>query len=275
MAQNPFGVFRMIKKIISGGQTGVDQSALDIAIKWNIPHGGWVPKGRLTEAGRLSQRYNMQEMPTESYAARTEQNVIDSDGTLILSHGPLSNGSRHTKTMAEKHNKPCLHIDLNGTDVINAARHAYNWIINLNIQTLNVAGTRASTDPSIYQTATHVLTNLLIMDLIEMKTPWPDQVSFKPGTIEKAVDSLVSGMSLRERCYIANMLESDLVYLDITLGALIRETYGLKSGNSALHNTLKNLLDRNGINDDDVAKVIINELWKKLHETHVLKIVKK
>lgn len=265
----------MIKKIISGGQTGADQAALDIAIKWNIPHGGWVTKGRLTEAGRLPERYHMQEMPTESYAARTEQNVIDSDGTLIVSHGPLSNGSKHTKTMTEKHNKPCLHIDLNEMDIINAARHAYNWIINFKIQTVNVAGTRASTDPSIYQAATHVLTNLLIMDLIEIKTPSQDQASPKNGTIEMAVDSLESGMSLREKCYIGNMVESDLVYLDMTLGALIRETYGLKSGNRALHNTLKNLLDKNKIDDNDVAKVIIKELWKKLHETHVLKIVKK
>jgi hypothetical protein len=265
----------MIEKIISGGQTGADQAALDIAMKWNIPHGGWLPKGRLTEAGRLSERYNMQEMPTESYAARTEQNVIDSDGTLILSHGPLSNGSKYTKIMAEKHSKPCLHVDLNETDVINAARNAYDWVVNFKIQNLNVAGTRASTDPSIYQVVTHVLTNLLVMDLIKMKTPWPDQSSINLDTIERAVDSLVSGLSLRERCYIGNMVESDLVYLDITLGALIRETYGLKSGNRALHNTLRNLLDRNEINDNDVTKVIIKELWKKLHETHVLKIVKK
>jgi hypothetical protein len=265
----------MIKKIISGGQTGADQAALDIAIKWNIPHGGWVPKGRLTEAGRLPEKYNMQEMPGEGYAARTEQNVIDSDATLIFSHGPLSNGSKYTKTMAEKRNKPFLHIDLNETDVINAARHAYSWIINLKIQTLNVAGTRASTDPSIYQTVTHVLTNLLIMDLIEMKTPWQNQPSSRPGTLEKAVDSLASRMSLRERCYIGNMVESDLAYLDITLGALIRETYGLNSENSVLHDALKILLDRNEINDDDVAKVIIKELWRKLHETHALKIVKK
>lgn len=265
----------MIKKIISGGQTGADQAALDIAIKWNIPHGGWLPRGRLTEAGRLPERYNMQEMPTESYAARTEQNVIDSDGTLIVSHGPLSNGSRHTKTMAGKHIKPCLHIDLNETDVKSAARLAYDWIINFKIQTLNVAGTRASIDPSIYQIVTHILTNLLVMDLIEIKTPWPERVSPGPDTIERAVDSLVSGLSLRERCYIGNMVESDLVYLDITLGALIRETYGLKSGNRALHDALSNLLHRNEINDDDVTKVIIKELWKKLHESHVLKIVKK
>ena len=74
----------MIKKIISGGQTGADRAALDVAIKLGIRHGGWIPKGRKTEDGPLSDKYQLQEMPTASYPARTEQNVIDSDGTLII-----------------------------------------------------------------------------------------------------------------------------------------------------------------------------------------------
>jgi hypothetical protein len=74
----------MIKKIISGGQTVADRAALDTAIKLKIPHGGWIPKGRKAEDGPLPEMYQLQEMPTESYSARTEQNVIDSDGTLII-----------------------------------------------------------------------------------------------------------------------------------------------------------------------------------------------
>ena len=80
----------MLKKIISGGQTGADQAALDVAIKLNIPHGGWIPKGRKTEEGPLSDQYQLQEMPTASYPKRTEQNIIDSDATLIFSHGKLT-----------------------------------------------------------------------------------------------------------------------------------------------------------------------------------------
>jgi predicted Rossmann-fold nucleotide-binding protein len=80
----------MIKKIISGGQTGADQAALDVAIELGIPHGGWIPKGRKTEAGRLPEKYHLKEMPTAEYRKRTEQNVIDSDGTLIISHGELN-----------------------------------------------------------------------------------------------------------------------------------------------------------------------------------------
>jgi predicted Rossmann-fold nucleotide-binding protein len=100
----------MISKLISGGQTGADRAALDVAIDLGIPHGGWLPKGRKTEAGRLPAKYQLNELPTDSYPKRTEQNVIDSDGTLIVSHGPLTGGSDYTRQMAEKHGKPLMHI---------------------------------------------------------------------------------------------------------------------------------------------------------------------
>ena len=105
----------MLKKIISGGQTGADQAALDAAIKYNFPHGGWITKGRKTEDGRLPDNYKLEEMPTDSYPKRTEQNIIDSKGTVIISHGKLTGGSKLTQGLANKHNRPCLHIDLNET----------------------------------------------------------------------------------------------------------------------------------------------------------------
>jgi len=74
-----------VEKIISGGQTGADRAALDAAIGLDIPHGGWIPKGRKTEDGTLPDRYDLQEMRTASYPKRTERNIVDSDGTLILS----------------------------------------------------------------------------------------------------------------------------------------------------------------------------------------------
>lgn len=265
----------MIKRIISGGQTGADQAALDAAIKWNIPHGGWVPKGRLTEAGRLPDKYNMQEMPTDSYPARTEQNVIDSDGSLIISHGPLTDGSKHTKEMSLKYNKPYLHIDLNDIDSSKAAGHVHEWITRLNIKTLNVAGSRSSNDPSIYQAVMHLLTIVLIMDFIEIKMSAPQKrLPFKPVSLDKAVSMILSKMSLRERCYIANMVKAELVYLHITLGEYICKTFGIKSGHDTLIQECRDISGRNEITDDEVVSVIITELWKKLRETHTLRIIK-
>ena len=98
----------MVKKIISGGQTGADRAALDVAMELGIEHGGWIPKGRKTENGRLPNKYQLKEMPTASYSKRTEQNIIDSHGTLIISHGKLTGGSALTRRLAKKHKKPCL-----------------------------------------------------------------------------------------------------------------------------------------------------------------------
>jgi len=123
----------MVKKIISGGQTGADRAALDVAIKLGIPHGGWIPKGRLAENGMIPAEYKLQEMPTDSYAARTEQNVIDSDGTLIVSHGKLTGGSELTLEFAIQHKKKLLHIDLNEIRGFSAAQliQSYDTILML------------------------------------------------------------------------------------------------------------------------------------------------
>ena len=154
----------MIKKIISGGQTGADQAALDVAIKLNIPHGGWIPKGRKTEDGRLPDKYELQEMLTASYSKRTGQNVLDSDGTLIISHGKLDGGSALTRTLAKKHNHPWIHLDMDEFTITNAASIVRSWISRNKIQVLNVAGPRASKNPRIYNTTAEVLESVLTID---------------------------------------------------------------------------------------------------------------
>jgi hypothetical protein len=43
-----------IPKIVSGGQTGADRAALDWALSRGIECGGWCPKGRKAEDGRIA-----------------------------------------------------------------------------------------------------------------------------------------------------------------------------------------------------------------------------
>ena len=86
-----------LKKIISGGQTGVDRAALDIAIELGIPHGGFCPVGRRAEDGMISPKYNLIENDSIKYAGRTIENVLSSDGTLLLYKSLISNGTALTK----------------------------------------------------------------------------------------------------------------------------------------------------------------------------------
>ncbi|MBN2398303.1 MAG: putative molybdenum carrier protein [Deltaproteobacteria bacterium] len=149
-----------IEKIVSGGQTGADRAALDAAIRLGIPHGGWIPKGRRTEGGFLPARYHMREMPTADYAARTERNVLDSDGTLIVSHGSLDGGSALTEAFAEQHGRPHIHLDMDRLPVREAADALKRWISDNAIRVLNVAGPRESRDPDIYRVTAAVLETL-------------------------------------------------------------------------------------------------------------------
>jgi hypothetical protein len=140
-----------IRKIISGGQTGADRAALDFAIDNNIPYGGWLPKGRKTEDGTLSEKYHLQEMPTGDYSKRTEKNVLDSDGTVIVSHGFLTGGSALTREFAIQHKKHWIHIDMNELSLQEAAERLSSWVTGKEIKTLNVAGPKTSKDPQIYE----------------------------------------------------------------------------------------------------------------------------
>ena len=144
-------------KIISGGQMGADRAALDFAMRHHIPHGGWIPKGRLTEAGPLDPKYQLKEMPTGEYPKRTEKNVLNADGTLIVSHGKLTGGSALTQSLAERHRKPCLHVNMDNLSVENAVRLIGSWISKEGIEVLNVAGPKASTDSGIYDTTLELL----------------------------------------------------------------------------------------------------------------------
>src|SRR5947209_13063019 len=96
----------MVAKIVSGGQTGVDRAALDVALELGLPCGGWCPRGRRAEDGPLPARYPLTETSWEGYPQRTRWNVRDSDGTLILTRGQPDRGTALTIKLAQRLGKP-------------------------------------------------------------------------------------------------------------------------------------------------------------------------
>jgi len=147
-----------VERVVSGGQTGVDRAALDVAIALGIPHGGWCPHGRRAEDGRIPDRYALRENDAPEYAARTERNVLDSDGTLVLTVGPPRNGTALTVRLARRHAKPCLVVDL---DAPPAPPNVADWMATSAIEVLNVAGPRESTHPGIGRKAMAYLEGVL------------------------------------------------------------------------------------------------------------------
>ena len=151
-----------LRRIVSGAQTGVDRAALDVALELGIPCGGWVPLGRIDERGRIPDRYpNLRETASADWDERTEANVRDSDGTLILSHGPLTGGSAYTEEVAVRLGRPHLHIDLSELPEEPAATAIRAWIDRDGVEVLNVAGPRASKDPGVRERVMAVLRQAL------------------------------------------------------------------------------------------------------------------
>lgn len=131
-------------KIISGGQTGVDRAALDVALMLKIPHGGWCPKGRKAEDGVIPERYRLTETRTKHYQERTRLNVLDSDQTLILTSGVPTGGTLYTLRCCKT-----LDADFKVVDPANP-EDIKNW---LKAGVLNVAGPRKCEAPTLYQQA--------------------------------------------------------------------------------------------------------------------------
>lgn len=148
----------MIEKLVSGGQTGADIAALDVALRHGFPHGGWCPKGRKSEAGPIPERYQLDETPSGSYLQRTEWNARDTDGTVILTLArELTGGSLRTLEFARKHGKPCLHLARASGDYRDPAEGLQTFVEEHGIRVLNVAGSRGSKEPELYDWVVSVL----------------------------------------------------------------------------------------------------------------------
>lgn len=142
------GAVGPVVRLVSGGQTGVDRAALDWAMARGLAHGGYCPKGRRAEDGVIAERYRLTETTSESYVERTEQNVLASDGTLVLAgQQALAGGTRLTAELARRHAKPLLVLLRDGPG--GEGRRLAEWLRETGVRVLNVAGPRASQDPDI------------------------------------------------------------------------------------------------------------------------------
>jgi len=269
----------MIDKIISGGQTGADQAALDVAVKYNIPHGGWIPRGRKTEAGPLPPRYRLTQMPTTDYRDRTWKNIQDSQGTVVFFRRYLTGGSRLTRDFAKSCEKPYCAVDLLVNDPFEAAVMLQSFAGENKIRVLNVAGPRASHDPGIYTEVKIILETLFYLIFLAQEDdhsilPFPffSEPVF-PVSLDAAVALLDQDLPLKAKADIARLDPARIMAVYFSWLENLRFRLGLDAGNTSLLNACNPGIKPGHFSVDDAVMEIIKALKRHCDKAYQLRVV--
>ncbi len=274
----------MIKKIISSGQPGVERAALDVAIRLDIPYGGWIARERRTHDGVLPDTYILQETVSSGYSESIKKNVLDSDGTFILTRGESADPIKFTIDLVERHNRPYLLVDLTKIRSLKAATILNTWITDHNIEILYVTGCRTGKDPKIYQDGVSILESMIYLGLMRsgpagfIQTPQARSRAAMddkpPQNVNHAVDRLIHELPLKEKTMVANLTVGELGSLQKTLGRYIREKFGLMIGNTGLMASCRFVSKKGVHSESEASMVVIKKLWDQLRKTHKLRVIK-
>lgn len=274
----------MIEKIISGGRPGAEKAALDAAIKLGIGYGGWIPKEDLSDVSTFADKYNLVEMSTTNRAETFKKNIREADGTLMLSHGTLSSDVKNTAKTIRRYSTPLLHVDLNNTIAFNAASLINGWIIDNDLNILHVTGPSESGDDKIYPETLDILQAVYFLNLTEtsMNQPMgaqkllaqPLKTALPPKTAEAAADIIINEMHLKDRILMANLREEEIAPLQLTLGLYIKKKLDIWSQDATLYHACVAAAEKENLDKSNMPMVLIMLMWKKLKDTHRLRVVK-
>lgn len=151
----------MLRRVISGGQTGADIAGLEVAKQFGLETGGLMPFGYKALDGchpEYKELYGVAADSSSSYVPRTRKNVKNSDGTIRLAFNFGSAGEKCTLRAIHDYDKPHIDVDL---DDPRPVAEVVEWLNLFKIETLNVAGNAEETSPGTHMAATKYLTELL------------------------------------------------------------------------------------------------------------------
>lgn len=210
----------MIKKIISGGQTGADQGGLEAGKILGIETGGWTPLGWRTENGpmpNLGSDFGLKEHSDRAYPPRTAANVRDSDGTVIF--GDITEpGSSLTVGLCKNADKHFFVVDRLNNPSVEVQAIFLIWLDQFNIQVLNVAGNRESKNPGIQRKVREFLVQALGRDFkhgdlvryIPNHAKWgPTHPDCKDGVVSSVTKNWVF---VKYNCLACTMVTGDEPY---------------------------------------------------------------
>lgn len=155
----------LLQRVVSGGQTGVDRGALDAALDHGFPCGGWCPAGRKAEDGVIPAHYPVAELAAGDYRHRTIQNVLDSEGTLVIYFEYLRGGTEQTVLHCIRRQRPYKLVDAAEVSAQQGARLAATFVTAHRVTVLNIAGPRQSQEPRAHA-YTYALVAALLRPLL-------------------------------------------------------------------------------------------------------------
>jgi hypothetical protein len=266
----------IVRRIISGGQSGVERAALDLAIQLGIAHGGWVACGRMVDDGLLPGRYRLNEVAFSGGPSSAEANLEMSDGVLLMARGPLSGDAAAVHDQARRRRHPHLLLDLDRFTRFQSSLLINAWLRAKQVETLFITGPREHEQPSIYRDTMACFraawwTLMMAEPVSGVKQSAPhDDV---PRTLDEAVARLKQTLPLKDQVTIANMRADEITGLRATLGRYVQKQFGLWDGNLELVQSCRQATDRKLLGDEEIAEVIIARLAQELHKTHTLRVL--
>jgi hypothetical protein len=273
-----------VKKIISGGLNVSDQAALDAAMRLGIPHGGYIPWGRMTEIDMLPSKYKLQVLNTDDHFDCIEKNVKESKGTLIISAGNLNDDAEYARRMTMKYSHQIFTVDLELTHSAEAATLVNDWIQMHNIDVLYVIGPFTTEYRNVDKHVTVIVEGALLLDIMDAplgsniqdfpRHEYLQKLQTGPKTVEEAVDQIISDMSLDERVRLANLEKEELRVVNYSLSIFIRNQLFMKDVKKELFESCRVVSGNKNLNEATAALVIIEKLWERLRDTHRMKVVK-
>jgi len=272
----------MIEKIISGGNPGCERAALDAAIKYGIPHTGWVHHMRGEERDKLLARYNLCVIPALDPKAAIKRNIMSADGTLILTFGNIEGSADYARHMTLKSGIQLLGIDLKQYSPMEAGSLIASWMEMNHVNRVFITGSAENNNRPVYNLPRKIVESAIVLllarpaDYKTRKIRTDDAYRAGkswPTTVTEAVDTLISDLFLKDKTRISAMQPPELDDLLPTLGTYIKETFGLLTGNHTLIKACMQSTHANRMIPDEACTVIIRELWNKLQLTHKLRIV--
>jgi hypothetical protein len=275
----------MISKIVSSGRTGVELAGLDVAAKLGISHGGWAPRGMRNEQGPLPAQYGLQEVLSMGFKHAMEQNIMNSDGTLLITRGRKTVETRYAVETALRHQRQLLHVDLSQHSAFEAASLTSSWVCLQNIKVVFVTGPSAAYDARIYDQTKRILETAFYLEFVKTglhpehppiaplveNAPQPGM----PRSVDEAIAHLKKSLLLKDRAIIANMRPEELDHLRSGIGDYIKHNFGIYTGNMALLQSCADLAGLVQPLPEEACAVILRALWKDLQTTHKLRIIKR